>query len=342
MEVSRRLAYYRRIFYAYIFKKKTSNLSFWHTGLATNILKENDKTGVRRYPMNFVQKTAYNTHKDSAGVIMLDYYGGNIGLQYNPNAIAQMSLGFYDLYLDSIERNDEEKREYYKSRFMEQAQWFLNMGRLVMDDILLWEYTFPFEFREYLRAPWRSALAQGQGISVCLRAYQITKDDSYLLSAQKAFNSFRYMAKEHQGGVLDDYNNNIWLEEYIVNPPNHVLNGFIWALWGVRDYAVFFNDNYAWNLWNLCVKTLRENLKSYDLGFWTCYDIVTAHPPKRPTMPCSIYYQRLHITQMKAMYALTGDVVFYDYAQRWESQLLNPLYRILSQMWKCYFKLRWF
>jgi len=341
MELISRLTYYRRIFYAYVLKKKTSNLSFWHTDLAVNILKEDDKTGVRRYPMNFVQKTAYNTHKDSAGVIMLDY-GGNIGLQYNPNAIAQAALGFYDLYLDSIEKNDKEKKELYKSRFMEQSQWFLNMGRLVMDDILLWEYTFPFEFREYLHAPWRSALAQGQGISVCLRAYHISKYDRYLQSAQKAFNSFRYLAREHQGGVLDDSNDNIWLEEYIVNPPNHVLNGFIWALWGVRDYAVFFDDDYAWNLWDSCIKTLCKNLKNYDLGFWTSYDMAMAHSLRWPTMPSSIYYQRLHIIQMKAMYALTGDTVFHSYAQRWESQLSNPLYRILSQIWKGYFKLRWF
>ena len=43
-------------------------------------------------------------------------------------------------------------------------------------DIILWEYKFDFEYHEGLKAPWRSALAQGQGISVLLRAYSLTKN----------------------------------------------------------------------------------------------------------------------------------------------------------------------
>ena len=40
-----------------------------------------------------------------------------------------------------------------------------------------------------------------------------------------------------QGGVLfEDDENNLWIEEYLVDPPTHILNGFIWALWGVFDF----------------------------------------------------------------------------------------------------------
>lgn len=322
--------YLKRILSSYLINHGASNITFWHSPLRTNTLENEDLATLRAYPQNFEAKIGLIQSVDNKGVIMLDYKG-NLGLQYNPNAIAQLALGYYDRIL----RGDD-----YQKNFVTQATYFLDHGRIVENDILLWEYNFPFEMHNYLYAPWRSALAQGQGISVCLRTYLLSKDARYLEAAQKAFHSFRYLAREHPGGVLDDFNGYTWLEEYIVNPPNHVLNGFIWALWGIRDYAVFFNDAYAWDLWNACLKTLRENLENYDLGFWTSYDMENSE--KQPTMPSSIYYQRLHVIQMEAMYALTGDPVFYFYAQRWKSQLSNPLYRILSQTWKIYFKLRWF
>ena len=34
-----------------------------------------------------------------------------------------------------------------------------------------------------------------------------------------------------------------WFEEAIVEPPTHVLNGFIWATWGVYDYFLHTGDN---------------------------------------------------------------------------------------------------
>jgi len=40
------------------------------------------------------------------------------------------------------------------------------------------------------------------------------------------------------GGCLHiDLAGDWWIEEYITNPPTHILNGFIWALWGARDYV---------------------------------------------------------------------------------------------------------
>lgn len=327
-----KLCYLKRIFSSYILNYKNSNLAFWHTPLRINELTDEDLKTLRAYPQNYESKIGMIDTTDNLGVIMLDYKG-DIGLQYNPNAIAQLALGYYDKILSGEDCSEE---------FLTQSVYFLNHGRVVEDDILLWEYNFPFEMRNYLHSPWRSALAQGQGISVCLRAYKLSQEERYLEVAKRAFKSFYYLSREHPGGVLDDSGGHTWLEEYIVEPPNHVLNGFIWALWGVRDYAVFMNDKYAWELWHLCVKTLRENLGHYDLGFWTTYDLVKFNPGRQRTMPSSIYYQNLHVVQMKAMCLLTSGTIFKHYEKRWNSQLTNRFNRIVSQIWKAYFKLRWF
>ena len=327
--MSSKLSYLKRIISSYIVNYKTSNLSFWHTPLRTNNLTENDLNTLRAYPQNFESKIGIIKTTDDLGIIMLDYKGDS-GLQYNPNAVAQLALGYYDKMISGYD---------YINEFLKQSIYFLKHGRLVNDNILLWEYNFPFEMRNYLNSPWRSALAQGQGISVCLRAYQLTKDERYLNLANKAFKSFYYLAREHPGGVLDNWDGHTWLEEYIVTPPNHVLNGFIWALWGVRDYAVFFNHEYAWELWDSCVKALKDNLHQYDIGFWSCYDIKSG---SQPIMPCSIYYQKLHVLQMKAMYNLTGKKIFKKYEEKWSKQLGRPFNKIISQVWKAYFKIRWF
>lgn len=324
--------YLKRILSSYLINHGASNITFWHSPLRTNTLENEDLVTLRAYPQNYEAKIGLIHTVDNKGVIMLDYKG-NLGLQYNPNAIAQLALGYYDRIL----RGDD-----YQKDFITQATYFLDHGRLIEDDIFLWEYNFPFEMRNYLSAPWRSALAQGQGISVCLRAYGINKDERYIDAALRAFKSFRYNAHEHNGGVLDNSNGYTWLEEYIVMPPNHVLNGFIWALWGVRDYAVFFDDAYAWDLWHSCIKTLKENLHHYDIGFWTTYDLAKLNSCKQPTMPSSIYYQKLHTVQMRAMYLLTKEPLFAYYEKRWDAQRKNSVNRLLSQVWKAYFKLRWF
>ncbi len=324
-----RFRYWKRIAQAYVFGAKSSNVSFWHTPLRLNRLGDKDVDYLRAYPQNYEDKIGRITTTDKDGVIRLDYKG-DLGLQYNPNAIAQLALGYYDKILAG---------EDCKTEFLTQAEYFLKHKRIVKDDVLLWEYNFPFENREYQKAPWRSALAQGQGISVCLRAYELCRDERYLEAAKMAFNSFKYMAREHEGGVLDDSCGYTWLEEYIFSQPNHVLNGFIWALWGVRDYAVYFNDKYAWELWDSCLKTLEANLHLYDIGFWTSYDLASLYGNGYSTMPTSIYYQNLHCVQMEAMYRLTQKLVFKHYSEKWASQLSNPFNKLRSQVWKTYFKL---
>ena len=48
---------------------------------------------------------------------------------------------------------------------------------------------FNFEYRDTLMAPWYSGLAQGQGISVLIRAYKETGDQKYAKAIKDAFAS---------------------------------------------------------------------------------------------------------------------------------------------------------
>ena len=316
--------YYKRIAAAYLLSSN-SNISFWHTPLKTNYVEDYDAIG--RYYMNFEDKTGYKGPFDSEGIPVLDYKS-NVGLQYNPNAIAQYALGHYDLFLNT----DEIK---HREIFLKQANWLVTNIRMVNGEVGLWEYNFDFEYHKGLKAPWRSALAQGQGISVLVRAYSLTKTRIYLDTAAKAFRAFEREITEPGGVSYKDKDGNIWFEELIFNPPTHVLNGFIWAMWGVYDFFLATKNIRALQLFNAAVRTLEDNLHRYDTGNWSLYHLLST----KMKMIASPYYQRLHIIQLNAMHQLTQKEIFKQYAEKWQEYYSNWRCRYPAIFKKCLFKL---
>lgn len=200
--------------------------------------------------------------------IPLRKYGGKIGTQYQPVGIAQYALGNYERYLQTSDVK-------YKKTFLRQANWFcknLAIRKISVDSVFgVWEYKFDWN-RYLLKAPWPSAMSQGEGISVLLRAYQLTNDQKYLECAKLALKSFEVSLKN--GGVrYEDDKGFVWYEEYPADPPSHVLNGFIFALFGLYEFYKVTDDSEALNLFNQGIQTLEANLYLYDLGFWSSYDL---------------------------------------------------------------------
>ena len=193
---------------------------------------------------------------------------------------------------------------------------------------------FDWEYRDKLLSPWYSGLAQGQGISVLVRAYKETGQEKYKKSAEDAFQVFTLGINDGGVNYLDKNGNN-WIEEYIVYPPTHILNGFIWSLWGIYDYALQFKNSKSKNLFNNYVETLLSELDSYDTGYWSLYE----HSGTFLKMIASSFYHKLHIVQLKIMYTLTKKKTFDDKAKKWEKYLNNYLFRKLALMHKIIFKL---
>ncbi len=201
----------------------------------------------------------------------------------------------------------------------------------------VWFHYFNWNYFRPLDSPWFSALAQGQGISLLSRAYLETKNEKYLQIASDAFSAF--LEDISRGGVsYRDEENNLWLEEYIVYPPTHILNGFIWACWGVRDYWLLTKDKLAENIYQECLKTLEKNLKKFDIGFWSLYDLA---PTKLKSL-ASLFYHSLHIVQLKIMYLITKNSLFYNYALKWGKYKKNWLYRNSALIYKAIFKILYY
>lgn len=318
-----RLQYYRRIFSAYLVPGN-SHLTFWH-----DTPRENLNASIRQlgeYYMLFAEKADYRGHYDSAGIPMLDYCG-KIGLRHNPIAIAQWGLGNYTLFCRT--QNDERK-----TKFLAASDWLCEHLETNSHGLRVWNHHFDWEYRSPLKAPWYSALAQGQGISLLVRAYRKTGANAYLEAAERVFKSF--LKSTHEGGVaFRDDRGNLWFEEYIVSPPTHILNGFIWAAWGIYDYFLATQSQPARDLFEQAVTTLRANLDRYDLGFWSLYEKSNTVLP----MVASPFYHRLHVVQLRVMHRMTGDEVFARYADKWETYTRSRAKRTRALCYKSAFKL---
>ena len=317
------LRYYRRIFSAYMLGGK-SHLTFWHETPAEN--PHASATTLGEYYMLFAEKADYRGAYDSSGIPQLDYHG-HIGLQYNPIAIAQYGLGNYNLFRRTA---DPDRRK----KFFLVADWLCDHLEPNAHGLDVWHHHFDWEYRDTLKAPWYSGLAQGQGISVLVRAHKESGDSRYLVAAQRALACFTVPID--MGGVaFTDPAGDLWFEEYIVFPPTHILNGFIWASWGIYDYFLATKDEMARNLFGRAVTTLLHNLDRYDLGFWSLYE----QSGRRLPMVASSFYHQLHIVQLGVMHRLTGEDGFARVADRWENYARSRTKRLRAFIYKSAFKL---
>jgi len=221
----------------------------------------------------------------------------------------------------------------YKDRFLTNATWLLHHLHFTPSGTYLWPSHFDFHYFRPLKAPWYSGLAQGQGLSVLVRAYHETREDRFLLAAQKVLETLSIPIGA--GGVTyRDANGDIWIEEYLVDPPTHILNGFIWALWGVFDYCLLTGEPAVRKIFDALAQTILTHLPRYDAGFWSYYELT----PQRIKSISSSLYHRLHIIQLQIMNRMTGHVAFAEYATRWQEYYSNVAYRGLASAYKIGFK----
>ncbi len=323
MTLAARWHYYRRIFPAYLGAGR-SPLTFWHETPKINAQATHTQFGP--YYMSFREKADYAGPHDANGIPMLDYRG-SVGLQYNPIAIAQWGLANCNILCAT---HNESRRQ----KTLRAANWLAANLEQNSSGLWVWNHHFDWEYRETLKAPWYSGLAQGQGVSLLLRAYAEARDEKYLEAADRAFLALTEPIGD--GGVLfEDAENNLWIEEYIVSPPTHILNGFIWALWGVFDFWLARGDSNARRIFDRGVETLVQNLARYDTGYWSLYE----RSGPGPQMLASPFYHRLHIVQLRVMATLTGDRRFADVADRWEAYAKHRANRARALVEKSIFKL---
>ena len=121
--------------------------------------------------MRFQGKAAYAGPFDDAGVPLLDYRG-DIGRQHNPIAIAQYGLARFNRWCSTAGRC----RSGRMARGGTVARRELKPNA---HGVPVWFHHFDWPYRQLLKAPWYSGLAQGNGLSLLVRAAQATGDPAF-------------------------------------------------------------------------------------------------------------------------------------------------------------------
>lgn len=245
------------------------------------------KSGVTGYYNDLTEKVT----RDNPDILVPKYHVDTGEEIYFSIGIFQYGLAAYDLYLKSGE-------DTYKKKLLACADWAVdnqqNDGSWV---------TFSYENPEH---PY-SSMAQGEGISMLIRAHMVTGNEQYMSAIRKAKD---FMLKPiSEGGATDYQGDDVYLYECTHDPL--ILNGWIFSLWGLYDYSKYIEDDRVKAVLNSTLKSLKKKLPEFDIKYWSKYE-----DGKRI---CSPFYHKLHIAQLSVMYDLFGEEIYREYADKWEA-----------------------
>jgi hypothetical protein len=209
----------------------------------------------RAYHANQPAPLADTGVRDADGVRMARIDGR---LYDHPVAQAQYGLSMVESYRASGNRA-------YLDRAILQAERLLQTR---VESRGAWYYPYRFDFAlhgnpaDLMTAPWYSAMAQGQVLSLFVRLAELTGDQGWRLAADATFASF---LNGPQAGlpwtVHRDGSGYLWLEEYARDPDttsDFTFNGHMFAVFGLYDYAMATGNTLAAQLWDGAVTTTRR------------------------------------------------------------------------------------
>ena len=217
-----------------------------------------------------------------------------------PADLAQLALGWWDCALAGDASAP--------AGFDAAAALLETQGR-ERDGELLWPYAVPVP-KYGLEPPWCSALAQGQAASVFVRAHMRSGDERFAVAARKAIAP---LLPTSTSGLLVVTVDGVVPEEAPSDPPSLILNGWIYALWGLWDVAVGLGDSDCRRVLEDSARCLQRSLARYDVGWWSRYSL---YPHPRPDL-AKPFYHRLHVDQLDVLYRLLGYPEFLETARRW-------------------------
>jgi hypothetical protein len=220
----------------------------------------------------------------------------------NPTLQAQYALAHWDAFILSGDSK-------YAAETLKAADYFT---AVIRDGQVQWtNRTIPAH--GITSTPWISALTQGQTTSVLLRAWQHTGQQKYKDAADS---TYRWLTVPVGEGGVQSSDIGIWLEEYPAQNglrSSHVLNGTIFAAFGVWDYYRATGDTNAEALFQQNLEAIKANIKAYDLGYWIVYSQLN-----RDDTVSGLYMQFI-VLQMYALGKISGDPYWTELGDKWNN-----------------------
>jgi heparosan-N-sulfate-glucuronate 5-epimerase len=293
--------------------------NYWDTITECNISQRPNSLG--KYYLNFSSKINYAEKFDEFNIPL--YYINDKWI-YHPTVICQYALGLYE-HINNASQNKQELTK----KFLGQSDWLVANYNQVDDSAFWWMNYYMEEYN--IGSPWCSAIAQGEAISVLLRAHLLTQNDIYIDSASKALKSFLVLI-EKKGFRREFDRDSLLFEEYPSQKMNFALNGFIFSLYGLYDFYLFNQNKLAEELFQKGINTLKNSLTNFDLGYWSKYSLY--YDPI--DYPASYKYHALHVEMLKSLYFITSEKIFQETSIKWEKYLFSFRSKTKSLLKKYY------
>ncbi len=195
-----------------------------------------------------------------------------------------------------------------------------------------WLHHEPFPHTFPLSPPWASGITQGQGGSLLIRLHAETGDADLARAAKLAVSPL--VRPQADGGVGGELGGRPWPEEYPTTPQSHVLNGAIFAIWGLRDVALGLDCDETRRHFESGLDSLATNLHRYDTGNWSLYSLFP-HPIHNRA---SSFYHDLVVNQLTAMQLLAPRPEFESTRRRWAAYASSRYSRTKAFAWKAAFR----
>ena len=183
--------------------------------------------------------------RDPKNVPLVEYPAG---IFYNPVTIAETAFAYNSEFL-------REGNKDFQQAFLNNADWLVNNH----DDTFYYRYNFPFTHSggDEMPAGWVSGMAQGMALAVVSMAFNMTGDSTYLKTAENIFKTFVTYSNDSWTFYVDR-DGHYWIEEY-PNPDHcHVLNGKLFAMWGIWNYYVVSCSDRALLILKACIRSVAD------------------------------------------------------------------------------------
>ncbi len=151
--------------------------------------------------------------------------------------------------------------------------------------------------------PWYSCLGQGAGLALFCRLYEVTGDPKWAQASTGAFSAFLVKGPRRGAWLTDVDHGYLWFEEWPKRVPDHTINGFGFATFGVYEYWRVFGDVRARQLFRGAATTLLHAFPQFRKPGWVSRYCLLHRVGNR-------HYHLIHRNQFLEFFTLTGDARF--------------------------------
>ncbi len=272
------------------------------------------------YLMDYHNKLSF-THRNGEGIMVLPY-ALPTGDQINPEAAFIYALALHDDFC-SYAKQDR------KDEFLRYANYFCQAQTENGD----WPYLFDWPGSS---APWTSALAQGRGASVMVRAFLLSREARFDKAARQAISRFDTPIEKGGYQAIHPLTGHPYYEEYPGRPIG-VMNGFMASLLGCWEVAHWLEDKKASKLFDQGITSLVEMSPHYLTQWWSVYD-------RNPDIKSPNYntprYHRLVLSYFEILAVLSGNSQISAQRDQWR-QCLGPINETRAMALKFAWKLKY-